>query len=117
MLTIRKEQMAVFSQEEARKFEERMLVHLRKFFPKECEAGGAAQLRETVKHGLKRAGSYGITAERDVCKYIDLMIVFGCDFDMDKQYPWAGEILETRNSPAAKLAVLLEAAKKKLRQA
>ena len=38
-----------------------------------------------VQYGIKRAAVYGFTAKRDVCKYIDLMILFGRDFDTDKR--------------------------------
>ena len=38
MLTVRQAQFAILSQLEVQKFEEWMLAHLRKFFPKECAA-------------------------------------------------------------------------------
>ena len=79
MLTIRRAQIAILSQLEVQKFEEWMLVHLKKFFPRQCAAAGDRRLREMVQHGIQRAAAYGITARRDVCKYIDLRIVFGRD--------------------------------------
>jgi hypothetical protein len=116
MLTIRQAQFAVLSQLEVRKFEDWMLVHLKKFFPKQCAALGDTQLRETVQHGIERAAGHGLTAKRDVCKYIDLMIVFGRDFDADKRLPWAGEILGKRRNPSATIRALHEAARQHLRQ-
>jgi hypothetical protein len=83
MLTIRQAQFAVLSQLEVQKFEEWMLVHLKRFFPRQCAGGGDQRLREMVQYGIQRAAGYGVTAKRDVCKYIDLMIVFGRDFDTD----------------------------------
>ena len=91
-----------------------MLVHLRKFFPKQCAALGELQLRETIGHGIRRAAHYGITAKRDVCKYIDLMIVFGRDFDSDKRFRWAREILDRQGNSFAKMKALLPAAKLRL---
>jgi hypothetical protein len=112
MLTIRAEQFEVFSRLEVEKFEEWMIAHLRRFFPQQCAVAGEAQLRETIQGGIKRAAAYGMTAKRDVCKYIDLMIVLGRDFDTDNRYPWAGEILSERRDPSAKMQALHGAALK-----
>ena len=66
MITIRRKQMAVFAEAETKKSVDSMVVHLNKFFPKQCEAMGEPQLRETIRYGIKRAAAYGITAQRDV---------------------------------------------------
>jgi hypothetical protein len=116
MLTIRPEQLAVLSQAQVKRFEDWMLAHLKKFFPKESELAGDSGLRKTIQHGIKQAATYGIVSERDVCKYIDLMIVFGRDFDTDKKLPWAGQILRTRNGPDTKVSVLVRTAEKNLRK-
>ena len=117
MLTIRKEQMAVFAQAEIRKFEDRVVIHLNKFFPRQCEALGDSKLRETIRYGIKRAATYGITAARDVRKYIDAMVALGRDFDTDRRLPWAGEILRARAISGIKMAKLIRTADKHLRQA
>ena len=93
-----------------------MVPHLKKFFPDFCEAAGEPKVREFIRYGVKRAASYQITAKRDVSRYIDLMVSLGADFDKDKQLPWAGEILRTRNSPDARISVLLKTAEKHLRK-
>jgi len=116
MLTIRQAQFAVFSQLEGQKFEEWMLVHLKRFFPSQCVAAGDQRLRETIQYGIQRAAAHGITARRDVCKYIDLMIVFGRDFDKNKRFQWAGEILAKRRNAGARMPALLQAAKVQLRK-
>jgi hypothetical protein len=109
--------MAVFSQAEIKKFEERVVIHLNKFFPRQCEALGESKLRETIRYGIKRAAGYGITAARDVCKYIDVMVALGRDFDTDKKYPWAGEILKATSSSNARMARLIRTADTHLRHA
>jgi hypothetical protein len=114
MLAIRPEQLAVLSQAQVKRFEDWMLAHLKTFFPKESELAGELELREKIQYGIKQASTYRITSERDVCKYIDLMMVLGRDFDRDKKLPWAAEILGTRNSPSVKTVVLVETAKKNL---
>ena len=117
MLTIRTQQMAVFARAETKKFEDRVLIHLEKFFPAQCKALGESKLREMIRYGIKRAAAYGIATEREVYKYVDLMLVFGRDFDTDKRWPWAGEILRHPRGPAAKIQALQGAARKRLKRA
>jgi hypothetical protein len=113
-LRIRQPQMEVFSQIEIRKFEDWMVNHLTRFFPAQCLALGNSQLRELIQHGIKRAAVHSITTERDVCKFIDLMIVFGRDFDSDNKSAWAGQILANRKTPRSKIRSLYEAAEMRL---
>ena len=108
--------MAVFAEVETNKFVDHMIVHLKKYFPKQCEAMGEPQLRDTIRYGIKRAAAYGAVAKRDVYKFVDLMVVFGRDFDKDKQLPWAGEILRTPKDPGTKVDALVEAATKHLKR-
>lgn len=114
MLTIRKEQLAVFGPLGKKAFEDRMLQHLNKIFPEQCKALGEPKLRETIQYGTQRAASYLITSERDVCKYIDLMIIYGRDFDQDTNLPWAQAVLQNKNirDPSAKIERLYKAAEK-----
>ena len=112
MLTIRNEQMRLFSQEEVTKFEEGMIVHLRKFFPA-CRLASETTLRELIRYGIERARSYQITARRDVCKYVDLMTVLGRDFDVDERIPWASELLHSERG-ATRMPRLMNAAQRYL---
>jgi len=112
MLTIRKEQLRVFDQDRRSRFLALMLAHLRKFFPARCESLGERGLREWIEHGTKRAATYHVVSERDVCKYIDIMLVFGKDFDQDARFPWAARLLKIpRTKPGEKMNLLFEAAK------
>lgn len=112
MLKMRPEQVEVFLAEKTKKFEERMLAHLIKCFPRQSEALGKPKIIETVHLGIERAAGYGIVAERDVCKYVDLMIVFGCDFDSDPKLPWASITLRNPKlqDPGQKVTSLQKAA-------
>jgi hypothetical protein len=113
-LTIRQAQMDAFSQVEVQKFEDWMVSHLKQFFPTQSQALGEPQLREMISHGIRRAADHGITTERDVCKFIDLMIVFGRDFDRDNKSAWAGQILANRKTARSKIRSLYEAAELRL---
>jgi len=118
MLTLRKEQLAVFGPLGKKAFEDRMIAHLKKVFPEQSETLGEPQLRETIQYGTQRAAAYRITSERDVCKYIDLMVLYGRDFDKDPDLPWAQSILHNQaiRNPSSKIERLYKAAKKQENQ-
>jgi hypothetical protein len=118
MLTIRKEQMSVFGPLGIKAFEDRMLAHLKKVFPEQSESLGDPKLRESIQYGTQRAAAYRITSERDVCKYIDLMILYGRDFDKDPSLPWAQSVLQNQGirNPSSKIERLFKAAKKQENQ-
>ncbi|HZS56845.1 MAG TPA: DUF4123 domain-containing protein [Bryobacteraceae bacterium] len=117
MLAIRRDQWSIFSQEEVQKFENWMMAHLHKFFRRQCAAMGESGVRELIQYGIRRAATYGITAKRDVCKYIDVMVVLGRDFDRDERYAsWAPRILEQRSGSSAKAEMVLQSAIRQTRQ-
>ena len=114
MLTIRKEQIAVFGPLGKKAFEDRLVTHIKKVFPQESQSLGEPQVRETIQYGTQRAAAHRIVSERDVCKYIDLMLVYGRDFDKDSNLPWAQSILQNQaiRNPSSKIERLYKAAKK-----
>jgi hypothetical protein len=116
MLIIRQAQFAVLSQYETRKFENWMFAHLHRFFPAECAAAGDARVIETIRYGIQRAAAHRITDKRDVCRYIDLMVVFGLDFDRDPKLRWAADILARRADSRSRMRALLASAKTALRK-
>ena len=118
MLTLRKEQVKVFGPLGIKSFEDRVGAHVRKVFPDKAEALGEPKLREAIRYGAQRARSYSIISERDVCKYIDLAILYGPDFDKDRNLPWAQSILEKQNhsQPHRKSRAALSRSQKAQRQ-
>lgn len=87
MLAIRKEQLVVFGPLGKKAFEDGMIVHLKKALPEQSQTLDEPKLRETVQYGAQRAAARRILSERDVCKYIDLMILYGRNFDKDPNLP------------------------------
>jgi hypothetical protein len=116
MLAIRPQQMQKFSEAALKRFEDTMVVHLKNFFPDFSETSDEPKVRELIRYGIKRSGSYKIAAEKDVSRYIDLMVSLGPDFDTDKQLSWASEILRTNNSPEMRISILLKTAENHLRK-
>jgi hypothetical protein len=73
-------------------FVKRMIRHLREHFSKQVSGFDDAQLRTEIFVGVDRAAIHGYESERDVCKFIDLMVVFGSDFDTNPDYEWTERI-------------------------
>jgi hypothetical protein len=99
MLKIRKEQMAVFEQEAAQKFEDHMVQHLREFAPSHFKILEEAEIRKIIQYGINRAQSNNLRSERSIKVYIETMFMLGSGFASDPQYPWAAEILNDESVP------------------
>ena len=110
MLQIRKEQTAVFENASRIDFVNRMVVHIRKFFPDHYAALKEENTRQLIEYGIDRAATHGIVNECDVCKFTDLMIGFGPGFDEDPKCAWAAQILgdATITNPSEKVDKLYD---------
>lgn len=80
------------------RFEERMLRHLRAMFAKKLADRSDEELRELIRDGIENAADYEITIENDVSRFIEYMVIFGEDFDIDEKTYWAGNILNKSES-------------------
>ena len=94
-LTIRDGQARAFKSVGSSIFEDQMVAHIHRCLPKSREIHGETQLRVLIRRGMVKAGKYRLTAQRDVCKFIDAMILLGEDFDEGHEYPWAESILQS----------------------
>lgn len=99
MLTISATQFAALERLAQQSFHERVLDHLHRCFPDACRRLGADAVREWIRAGEARAAIWGLRAERDVCKYIDLMFTLGAEFDTDPDYPWTTPLLSDDSVP------------------
>jgi len=93
MLNIRPGQMEAFEQAALRRFENDMVAHLRKFAPRHCEILDEEALRKIIRLGIERARKHGFTNVGPVRFFLEMMFLFGSDFDTDPQLPWAAEVL------------------------
>lgn len=105
---MRPSQVAVLATAAVDPFDARVALHLRQYFPQQCQQLGDQHLRDAIEFGIDRARSYGIELERDVCIYLDLMFTFGVEFD--REIPWAAGILHQPGDPSAKVQKLFEEA-------
>jgi hypothetical protein len=112
MITITRDQYRALEASSLASFESRVLAHLRRCFPDHVAKVGEDQARAAIREGIARAEAYGITAERQVCVFIDLMFALGERFDRDPKYPWAPAILLglDRKAPATRIDRLYDRA-------
>lgn len=104
MLVIRDAQFVELARQNVRVFEERLIAHLREFFPAQTHDRHDAALRAIVAFGIVRARRHGLEAESDLCKYLNLMFVFGAEFDVDTRFSWARRSLDnTAIGPTLKI--------------
>ena len=93
-IRISSQQMDAFKADRIERFIDNLVPHLHECFPEACEELGEQDTRAVVRYGIDLAESYGIDREWCVCEFIDLMFVFGVEFDRDPELPWASEILQ-----------------------
>lgn len=117
MLTIRNEQVHTLSAEPSAAFSVRLAEHLRRFFPKRCEALGPEDLAQRCQEIVERGRGYGIRSERDLCKLANVHFVLGDGFDTDPRLPWARALLtEADCGPTLRINRLVIAAVRHLQQ-
>ncbi|MEK7404893.1 MAG: hypothetical protein AAB225_07270 [Acidobacteriota bacterium] len=115
MLVIRPQQMEALRRAMERQFENRALAHLRLYLPDECEALGETGVRATIRYAMHQARQYGFEEEYDILRYLNLMYALGFEFDADRRYTWAREILGLRHmQPRARMDLLTQRALKSL---
>ena len=108
MLIIRNEQMEVLSEYMVEQFVNEAMLHLRTSFPEPIKHVPDADLRSMIYTGIKNAGEYNITIEEDVLRYLEFMIIYGADFDINPDTPWAEEILNKEDARGTEKIQLID---------
>jgi len=93
MFVIQHKQLTAFKGAAFKKFENEMVRHIKSFFPSHFTMIGEDEVRATIEYGYQKAKEYGFSTQRNVCLYLNTMILLGSNFNIDPQYPWAKEIL------------------------
>jgi hypothetical protein len=93
MLRIRQAQHQVLSEHAQNQFIESMVDHLRHCFPAVAWALTAEELRQHLHDCIAHAAGYGITSQRQVCRFVNLAACYGWRFDRDPELFWMRKIL------------------------
>jgi hypothetical protein len=110
MLTVRSAQLKVLSQVVSIGAEDRALRHLRNCLPDVWQQSSEADLLDIIRWGRRRSQGHGIETELDFFRYLNLMFMFGFEFDVDSRYPWATSTLESARPARAKMDLLMDQA-------
>ena len=71
-----------------------LVEHCDKKFPHLRKTMGEEKLRQTLRQSVEKAKKNGFTQRGPVRFYIEMLIIFGWDFESDPQYPWIKESLQ-----------------------
>jgi hypothetical protein len=110
-LTIRDAQMEALALARIESFVQALSVELRATMPD--VAGKVADLPALVRHGVHRAGFWGVRSEPAVGRFVRMQLVFGRDFDVDPTHAWAAAVLAdlAHADDAARMNALTDAAR------
>ena len=108
VFSIRSDQMSALAVLGEVRTESRALRHLRNCIPEVCAALSESELREIVLWGRRRSRRYGIEREFDFFRYLNLMFMFGFEFDTSPRYPWASRALNAKGQPGARVDLLMD---------
>lgn len=87
MLRISRSQLQSFEARVRSWFEDEMVAHSMAFSPMQCSILGEAQVRQLVRFGIERACAHGFGQRGSIRLYLEIMLLYGSDFDTDVQYP------------------------------
>ncbi len=106
-MIIRSAQMEAMGARQGRLFLERMVRHLDEAYPGQIRDRFGAETRPFADAGIAKAGRYGIEMEGDIEAFLDMLVVWGPDFDVAKT--WAATILNEEDRKGSdKIALLQE---------
>ena len=109
MLTLRDSQVATLSADLRSRFVARLCEHARAFFPAEIASLSQDGLRRAVESCVERAARLGAHTQRDACRFLNLALAFGWDFDCDPDLTWIHRRLvdATCGTPSDRLAAIV----------
>jgi hypothetical protein len=80
-LTIRQAQLDAFTASAREQYLTNMVKHVKTYFPSRHAQWGDVGLRNTVAATIQKARDYGFKNKRDICKFINVAMTFGPEFD------------------------------------
>lgn len=117
MLVVRDAQLLALGGSDRGRFTAAVEVHVRAHFRARCEALGPDEVRAAVAQGVARANARGLESERDVCRFVDLIFVFGWELDDPEVHPWAARAFARGATSTERLESLFDAAVRRAHRA
>ena len=95
MLTINQTHIDAFKTAALKGFKSRMVNRVKELALTHFQYNGEEAARNLVEYGVKKATAHGFTEQDTIRLYLDFMVIYGCDFDVDPQLPWASRVLNS----------------------
>ncbi len=105
MIVIRPAQTEAFKPDAIDRFATGLLPHVERYFPNHYAILGVETVYQVIQLGISRAAAHGISSQRDVCLYVNLMWLFGSHFDRDPTLSWAAAALSTEQGYTATMRI------------
>ncbi len=70
-----------------------MVFHVGRFFPERFLMMEEPAVLDTVRAAIDLSRGHGLVLQRDVCRYLNCMLVLGSRFDRDPRYGWVNTLL------------------------
>ena len=106
MLLIRAHQETRLREGARNAFLARVEQHIAKAYPKRIGTLDPADLRQFVERNWEAARGFGLTSERSLCGYLEIVCQLGDDFP--ERHSWAGAILRGADYEDRKLTKIRE---------
>jgi hypothetical protein len=106
MILLRAEQVRAVEEPQRRAYEDIVLAHVQRCFPRVLAELGDSQARARVRCGIERADRYGIRGRQSACRFVNLVFALGPGFD--ERFPWAKAMLEGPGTPSHRLDRVVE---------
>jgi len=93
MLQIRNSQLIVLREECERRYVRDAALFLRTNYPDQTESLSSDELEQFVRDGIRRATGYEIHGAVEIRQFLELMVIYGREFDACDETAWARKIL------------------------
>ncbi len=93
MLTIRASQLALLEQARVASFSDDMQAHVLRHFSNSLPDIDGITLQLAIDQTLLRAREYGLENRASRCRFLNLALIYGWQFDTDPQNAWMREML------------------------
>jgi hypothetical protein len=109
MLVIHNSQINILRDHSEAQFREDMTEYLRNMFPALHDIPSHI-LDSHLARALERARSYGLRSARDICRYLNICVLYGWEFDALPENAWMRAILTDAavSSPSGRLHRLVD---------
>ncbi len=97
MLILRKEQIDALKAAMRRRFEIRMVEHIRQTFPDHTKNVSDEKIHYAVQEITRKAEGFGIEFEDDIRRFIEYIVIYGTQLDVKEETLWMANILRCDN--------------------